>query len=338
MEEVNFTEYKKQLIAAGISEENIYDFEKDRLKSFYQRYFDWCIDNLSDYSKTFGIEPSYFYYWDTQEINAEASLIRGKYIIRFSTAYMEVLHKKLGTKGQFIDRTDWTAFHNLQKVLPNSIEFLMFQASTIFTFYHEFAHLVQFKDRAFKRSEYPSNGNFTFENHLYEYDSDLNGCQFVSIYIQQFYNELLPEEYRSLNNYKRLMYLGISSIIITRLLFLNGQFFPYPPDIVDTSFYTKEKTHPHTYVRAKYMIEHYVRIAKANGVSIDFADTVSNITIICNEFFKDSDIFKNFINGMQDNFDEISKYIFELHAAQKHNTSCINHKINLFGFTTKTRR
>ncbi len=336
MTEISFSNYRDNLLKVGIPKDEIYDFTEDRIKSFYQRYFDWCVDNLSDYSKAFGIEPSYFYYWNTTKINAEAGLISGKYIIRFSKSYMEALHKKLGTKGQFIDKTDWTAFHNLQKVLPNSLEFLMFQASTIFTFYHEFAHFVQFKDRVFKKSEYPSKGNFSFENHLYEYDADLNGSQFVSLYIQQFYNELLPKEYRNLNNYKRLMYLGISSIIITQLLFLNGQLFPYPPDIVDTTFYTKEKSHPHTYVRAKYIIEHYIRIAKANGVLIDFSDTASNISVICNEFFKDSSIFKNFISGMNDNFDEINKYVFELHLAQQQNTSCINHKINLFGFTTIT--
>ena len=39
---------------------------------------------------------------------------------------------------------------------------------------------------------------------------------------------------------------------------------------------------------------------------------------------------------MNDNFDEINKYVFELHLAQQQNTSCINHKINLFGFTTIT--
>ena len=130
------------------------------------------------------------------------------------------------------------------------------------------------------------------------------------------------------------MYLGISSIVITKLLFLNGQFFPFPPENIDTSFYTREHSHPHTYIRSKYIIEHYVRIAKANGVQIDFGDTVRNITVICDEFFKDSDIFKNFIKGMQDNFDRINKYTLDLHIGQKKNQSCIKHKINLFGFSS----
>jgi hypothetical protein len=334
MDEVNFKQYKKELLNAGIPENEIYDFTNDPIASFYQRYLDWSVDNLKDYSKVFGVEPAYFYFWDTHLINAQAQYINGKYIIRYSKPYLETLHQKLGTQGKFFAKTDWTAFHNLQKITPNSLEFLMFQASTIFTFYHEFAHLVQFKDIVFKMSEYPSIGNFNFDNHVYEYDSDLNGCQFVNIYIQQFFDEQLPNANKTANNFKRLMYLGISSIVITKLLFLNGQFFPFPPENIDTSFYTREHSHPHTYIRSKYIIEHYVRIAKANGVQIDFGDTVRNITVICDEFFKDSDIFKNFIKGMQDNFDRINKYTLDLHIGQKKNQSCIKHKINLFGFSS----
>jgi hypothetical protein len=332
MNEVNFTEYQKELLSVGIHKDEIYDFTNDPINSFYQRYFDWSVDNLKDYSKIFELEPSFFYYWDTHLINAKARLKNGIYTIRFSKPYLEVLYLKLGVKGQFFNKTDWTAFHNLQKITPDSLEFLMFQASTIFTFYHEFAHLVQFKNRAFTLSEYPSLGNYTFDNHVYEYDADLNGCQFVNVYIQQFFEEQLPKEHQTINNFKRLMYLGISSIIITQLLFLNGQFFPFPPANIDTTFYTRDHSHPHTFIRSKYIIEHYVRIAKANGVQIDYGDTVSNITFICDEFFKDSNIFKNFLSGMKDNFVKINSYTHDLHLGQKNNLSCIKHKINLFGF------
>ena len=334
MNEVDFTLYKKELLRAGIQKDEIYDFTNDNIKSFYQRYFDWSVDNLKDYSKVFGLEQSYFYYWDTHEINAKARLKNGVYTILFSKSYMKALYRKLGVKGQFFNKTDWTAFHNLQKITPNSLEFLMFQVSTIFTFYHEFAHLVQYKNRAFNMNEYPSQGNYTFNNHVYEYDADLNGCQFVNVYVQQYYEEQLPKEHQTINNFKRLMYLGISSIIITQLLFLNGQLFPFPLDNIDTTFYTREHSHPHTFIRSKYIIEHYVRISKANGVQIDFEDTITNITVICNEFFKDSNIFEIFLIGMQDNFNEINSYTLDLHLGQKNNKSCVKHKINLFGFST----
>ena len=333
MNKVDFTKYKQELLSIGISKDEIYDFTDDPIESFYQRYFDWCVDNIKDYSKIFGVEPAYFYFWKTHLINARAGKGEHAYRIRFSKPYMEALYKKLGKKGEFFDKTDWVAFQYLQNITPNSLEFLMFQASTIFTFYHEFAHLVQYKGKSFSMNEYPSNDEFSFEKHVFEYDADLNGSQFVSVYIQQFFQEQIPKEHRTKNNYKRLMYLGISSIVITQMLFLYGEIYPFQPDNLDTEFYTKKHSHPHTYVRAKYIIEHYVGVAKANGVEIDFGDTTRNVTIICNEFFKDSGIFKGFIKGMQDNFVEINSYSLDLYLGQKENKNCIKHKIGLFGFS-----
>ncbi|MFC4220352.1 hypothetical protein [Flagellimonas marina] len=332
MRKIDFNEYKKELLEAGIPESEIYDFQDNPVSSFYQRYFDWCVDNINEYSQIFEVKPSYFYFWDSHIINARAGKGRNVYRIKFSKSYLEALYKKLGRKGQFFDKTDWVAFHNLQKITPDSLEFLMFQASTIFTFYHEFAHIVQYKDKDFTMSEHPSNDKFSFEKHIFEYDADLNGSQFVSVYFQQFFQEQIPRKDQTPNNYKRLMYLGISSIVITQLLFLYGGIYPFQPDKVNTDFYTKRHSHPHTYVRAKYIIEHYVGVAKANGVQIDFGDTTRNVTVICNEFFKDSGIFRDFIKGFQDNFDEINRYSLELYLGQKQNHSCIKHKIGLFGF------
>ncbi|WP_299128741.1 hypothetical protein [uncultured Winogradskyella sp.] len=332
MKKIDFTKYKKELLSIGIPEDEIYDFIGDPIESFYQRYFDWCIDNINEYCGRFHIEPAFFYFWDTYKINARAGKGRNAYRIRFSKPYMEALYNKLGRKGQFFDKTNWTAFQNLQKITPNSLEFLMFQSSTIFTFFHEFSHLVQYRGKPFTMNEYPTDSQFSFEKHVFEYDADLNGCGFVSVYIQQFFQEQIPKEYQNDNNYKRLMYLGIASIVITQLLFLYGKIYPFEPESLSTDFYTKEKSHPHTFVRAKYIIEHYVRIAKSNGVKIDYGDTTRNITVICNEFFRESGIFKNFIVGMDKNFDEINAYTSELNAGMENNKNCIKHHIALFGF------
>lgn len=332
MKQINFEEYKQELLNAKVSPEEIFDFNLSPICGLYQRYFDWCVDNINDYSEKFGIEPAYFYFWDTHEINAQAGFVKGKYIIRFSKSYMEILHEKIGRRGQFFGKTDWSAFYNLQKLLKNSLEYLMFQASTIFTFYHEFSHLVQKQGGAFLMNEYPNKNEFTFDRHLLEYDADLNGSQFVCVYMLQFFEENLPKEYRTDANLNRLLYIGISSIVITFLMFLYGEMYPFKPENLNTEFYLKKSTHPHTFVRAKYIIEHYVRIAKANGAKIDFKDTANNVSIICNEFFKESNIFIDFKNGILNNFKEIDSYVNELDKVQKASPLCIRHKIKLFGF------
>lgn len=236
MTEVNFSKYKKELIDVGVFHEEIYDFNDDPIKIVYQRYFNWCIDNLKDYSVIFGTDPSYFYYWNTNIINAQAGFTNGKYFIRFSKGYMDALHKKIGIKGQFFGKTDWTAFHKLQESMTVSLEYLMFQSATIFTFYHEYAHLVQMQGKNFQMNEHPEDLNYSFHNHLCEYDADLNGCQFVYVYIHQYIQENFPKEFQTELNIKRLMYVGISSIVITFLLFLHGELYPFKPEGLDTSF------------------------------------------------------------------------------------------------------
>lgn len=64
---------------------------------------------------------------------------------------------------------------------------------------------------------------------------------------------------------------------------MNGEFDQMKSD-KDTSFYTKERTHPHTFVRLYYVINHYVRNAKANNVKIDFQDTFNSVVVLCGEF------------------------------------------------------
>lgn len=332
MDNYLYKENIKKIIAAGISKSMIFDYEHHPLANAYDQYFRWCNENLNDYSQQLSLRNCYFFYWDTFEANAGAATNKQNSFIRFSTGYMTRLSEKLGRERNFFQNSKFTGYHNLQKGIKENLDFLMFQSSTVFTFYHEFAHLVQQQNSNFYLSERPRESDFSFHNHVFEYDADLNGAQFVSVLIQQFYTDVLPQEMRTEKNFKRLMYMGISSIVITFLLFLNREFDSKKIKEIDTDFYTKAKTHPHTYVRITYVISHYVRNAKANGVNMDLQDTLNSIGVLCNEFFTGTDIFTNFMAGMYKHRDEINQYDFELYLAAKENISCIQHKMHLFGF------
>lgn len=326
---MNYKQNKEKIIAAGIPETMIFDYEGDRLRKIYDQYFEWCDVNLKDYETLFNLGPCHFFYWDTLDANAGAASDGKNSFIRFSKGYMEMLNEKLWLGRKFFQESKFSAYHSLQKGMKDSLEYLMFQCSTIFSFYHEFAHVVQKQSQDFYLSERTFSKDFSFLRHVYEYDADLNGAQFVSMYIQQYFAEILPAELRTEANFKRLMYLGMSSIVITFLLFLNGEFDQMKSD-KDTSFYTKERTHPHTFVRLYYVINHYVRNAKANNVKIDFQDTFNSVVVLCGEFFEETDIFKSFIKGMQNHFDEIRDYDFELYRGALEAKSCIRHKARLF--------
>ena len=256
----NYKENKQKIIEAGIPDSMVFDYDNDRLRKIYDQYFIWCEENLKDYRNSFNLGPCYFFYWDTLEANAGAATDGKNSFIRFSKGYMEQLHERVGIGNTFFKDSKFTGYHNLQNGISDSLEYLLFQCSTIFTFYHEFAHCVQKQSSSL--NERPENRSYSFYIHVCEYDADLNGAQFVSMYMQQYYTDMLPADMRNEKNFKRLMYLGISSIVITFLLFLNGEFDLDQKEEISTKFYTKASTHPHTYVRLYYVINHLVRNAK----------------------------------------------------------------------------
>ncbi|TPG45333.1 hypothetical protein [Flavobacterium pectinovorum] len=324
----NYKENKRKILEIGIPNSIIFDYENDSLRKVYDQYFLWCEENLRDYSNRFKLGPCYFFYWNTSEANAGAATDGKNSFIRFSKGYMEQLHERVGTKNKFFKNSKFTGYHNLQSGISDSLEYLLFQCSTIFTFYHEFAHCVQKQSSSL--NERPENRSYSLYHHVCEYDADLNGAQFVSMYMQQYYTDMLPSAIKNEKNFKRLMYMGISSIVITFLLFLNGEFDSDKLEDTSTTFYTKASTHPHTYVRLYYVINHYVKNAKANGVKIDFQDTFNSVNVLCNEFFNGTDILKDFITGIKNHFDEIRKYEMELYQASLNSPFCIRHKVKLF--------
>ena len=56
-------------------------------------------------------------------------------------------------------------------------------------------------------------GIVTDNNYQCEFDADLNGCHFVNVYIQQFFQEQLTKNHQTINSFKRLMYLYIKLLL-----------------------------------------------------------------------------------------------------------------------------
>ena len=126
------------------------------------------------------------------------------------------------------------------------------------------------------------------------------------------------------------MYLGISSIFITFILFLNKELDGLKPNKDFLEFYTRKNTHPHTLVRLHYILVHYIFNAKNNSALIDKQDTLNNIFKICSRYFNDSNIFNDFIQAFNSNIREINSYDTELYLESLKMKNLIRHKINLF--------
>lgn len=125
---------------------DILDLEKNVNKELYLKLFEFCYENLAINSLKFDIEPSYFFFYDKENlVNAGATLNDGKYIMYISSELVIKLNDRLNLKKSIFKNERLTDYMELSKRLNVSLEYLMFQSSILFTYYHEFAHLVQKK-------------------------------------------------------------------------------------------------------------------------------------------------------------------------------------------------
>lgn len=135
-----------------INSEIILDLKDNPIKEIYLKLFSFCYDNLKINSPKFGIEPSYFFYYNKDNfINAGATRDNGNYIIMISKDLIKKLHECIYTNNSIFNNDRLTKYVELSKLVKIDFNELLLQSSTLFTYYHEFAHLVQKND-----------GNFSF--------------------------------------------------------------------------------------------------------------------------------------------------------------------------------
>ena len=328
---MEYKDHTEQLKAtSNINPTDIFDYENSTYKNIFQSAFKALIGDLVYYSKQFRVEPTYLFFRNTFEINAGALNRNNCSLIYISNAFVVKLYDKLVKDRKFIEESSLHEYINIQNKHPHNLNYLMFQCSIIFTFYHEFAHVVQQKKNDYNFNENILNTKFDFERHILEYDADLNGCQFVSVYIQEFFKNL-SKDLKNNENFKLLIYLGISSIIITFILFLtNGFKDKYDKKLEE--FYTEQNTHPHTYVRINYIIKHYIHVARINKVDLNQEDTLKEVSKIIREYFKGTDIFENFANEFSKHIMLINEYEMKLSLASRNKKNLVKYNFELFGF------
>ncbi|WP_339887160.1 hypothetical protein [uncultured Flavobacterium sp.] len=286
---------------------DILDLEKNVNKELYLNLFKFCYENLAINSPKFDIEPSYLFFYDKENlVNAGATLNDGKYIMYISSELVIKLNDRLNLKKSIFENERLTDYIELSKRFNVSLEYIMFQSSILFTYYHEFAHLVQKKDGNFSLNEIPENPQlFIPEQHILEYDSDLNGCQFVLYHLLDYF-ENLNHDNKNSKNLKNLLSVGLSSILITFLLFYNREFDKNDKYI--DNFYLDQKTHPHSLIRISYIIQHYQNVALENGIVIEIGDLLKETFLISAIFFNSNSFVKNCLDLLDENLESINFY------------------------------
>lgn len=317
---------KEFISQTGFPVDQILDIESHPLMEILLKFFNYNKTNIQNYSKAFDLKKTFFLYHSSQTKNAAAQGYNNCNVIFITNGLFTISHEILCVLNIHFDKIAFSQYQNLNKKNSYSLGKLMFESGMVFTFYHEFAHLVQRKDGNFEMAEHSENKNeFDQYRHILEYDSDLCGCNFVIGLIEQYIYEH-PNDFNTMHDKLNLHWLALSSITITMLLFLND----FENSKADRTLYLKDKIHPHPAIRIHYIIQHYVFNMKVFGKEVAIQDGLNNCFRYCNSFFEGKDIFIHYFEQISENLNAINNYCDELYDIATVTPNLVRHLAEKF--------
>jgi hypothetical protein len=312
------------LIENGIIKDafNDYEFIDDEIKETY-RYFEEKFQSLfKEYAEFFGLKNCYFYMKNGFNCNASASKINGINLISITNGYPILMNRKFNEKyfaqiiviGLSNDKSISDAYADLHEDSDFKYQQFMLDCSIQYTFSHEFRHIQQFNSSDISAditlNENLDRTKFKMKKHVWEFDADRMASFEVLKYIFR--------TYRSLNNrndekLKCLLFTGLASIIITKILFYFGIMNQLSEDfkIKKQEFYTEKFSHPHPLIRVINIYDYFYNNIQDSfpKLNIGQQEVINNSLGLVNIYLKS--LIPN-QNLMKDYFDDLGKYLEEI--------------------------
>src|SRR4051812_49159551 len=85
---------RQEIVVNGkkLSATDYFDYEKDKLKDVFARYFDFCITALKRTEDKYNTKPSFAIYLKDFSVNARAGLIKENFLILFNMGLIANLY------------------------------------------------------------------------------------------------------------------------------------------------------------------------------------------------------------------------------------------------------
>lgn len=311
----NYNEVIEKLIKKNIIGKNeFFDFENADLANEFEKYFDYCQTELEFYSLKYHISPAFIYFSLHFDVNARATLTQGVFLIEINMGTIQETYNKFYKNNLIFEQhiSLSVGFKDLSTKIGVPINYLMFQLSTLFTFHHEAAHLVQFSyndEKNFSEQyEQQSKNEFNFRNHILEYDADMHGASAVCSYVLEHFNRLQFKN-QTKKNLLLLLSIGITSIFLYLLIYLDST----------TKIYYRKFSHPHPLIRISYVIDCVMEVAKNNlpmKVSIN-KEKLMKLSFMIAEIYtqtqpNSNDLIQIFKESLLAKFESIEQYANEI--------------------------
>jgi len=306
------------------------DIENDKLQTYL--YFEnTFMDLYESYANIFNIRDYCFYINNAINCNAFATKRKGYNIIGITNGYPILLSRKMD-KEHFVSIV-LAGIHNKEPTREAYIELyqdknfdiskFFIDCSINFTFRHEFQHIIQFNyykslNNSLFLHENLEEINYDIRRHVWEYDADRSASFNVLKHVFHVHSKF---DVKSDEKLKCLMYIGCSSILVTKMLHCFGlmdQFDP-PTSIKKIDFYIRENSHPHPLVRCINIIGYFFDCISSDfsKMNIDYQEFFNNIFIVANLYFKSIfpslDIIKEVFKDLGKHIDTLNTYNIELY-------------------------
>lgn len=307
-----------------------YDLDEETLKiySYFENEF---VSLYESYSDLYNIKDCCFFIKNNNTCNAFASKRKGYNIIGITSGYPILLSKKMDKKhfnsivlaGIYNDEPMQEAYIDLYQDENFDFEKFFIDCSIKFTFRHEFQHIIQFNSSKFGQNivlfqENLVKDDFDIKRHVWEYDADRIASFDILKYVFRVHSKF---EVKSDEKLKCLMYVGCSSMIITKCLLYFGAINQLSSDLTvrKMEFYKKKFSHPHPLVRCINIMTCYTDniVDDFPKLEIDNQEFLNNILGITKLYFDSlipgQDVMKEFFKDLTKHIDTINDYNDELY-------------------------
>lgn len=294
---------------------------------YYEKFYVFCQNNLEIQGEKFGIKPAYFFYRNYRSYNAGAYKRNESYIINICDFYFQTLKIKFIDENLLFENENIKEiFAEIIKVTKVELGYLMFQSSTLFSYYHELAHLIQFKNLSeFEQFENSIDEDFDLIKNINELDADLNGVGQMFYHIVDYFEDI-ENNANSKVLIENLISISLSSLLISRLLIEN-----FDHNSTLQKIYFKEKTHPHSLIRVVYMLDHLLINIKPNlpNISVDIDSILDNSFTLTKIYFQNNSL-SVLAEMYNENSKEIRNYIEFLEIESENHKNLVRFHHHLF--------
>ncbi|MCT3757740.1 hypothetical protein HZQ19_09595 [Elizabethkingia anophelis] len=301
---------------------NICDFEHYIQADEFQYVFDHIFNIFNAESQKYNIRKPIFVYTESDSLNACAIKSNDFNIVSFNKGLILISINEILDNDKLQEFNN--SFKSTSEFLNIKIERLIFQFTMLFTFYHEFGHLLQNTNEELNMSEAnQENTNDVKNSHYKELDADAYSAVHLARHINEYCVKSFPPDIL------KECIIGITAIFCSNLLFHLLRFPSSKRDL-----YFEENTHPHAYIRILNIIANIVRYINSDANLLERNVHITKKDLlkpIVDEVYRLESIYDSSLHNFKDcvinEIENITKYITKI---SKNKPSDLNSALDFY--------